>query len=178
MAHTWVEAQEFEKVPNIMSQEWLTTHISVRQKRSARIEEEIIFQKFLLNRISWGILRNCFAASVSSASAVALLTVRPHAGLFFLATLWLPATISGCCHLHTPTWVGWSMHPRCHFAPSHLGKIASVISEADTAVRLPMHRGGKEITPESQGPSDLGRSVEISPCGYVNYRFLLSLLSQ
>ena len=78
-----------------MSQERLTTHINVRQERSARIEEEIIFQEFLLNRISWGILRNCFAASVSSASAVALLTVRPHTGLFFLATLWLPALRQG-----------------------------------------------------------------------------------
>ena len=80
-----------------MSQEWLTTHINVRQERSARIEEEIIFQEFLLNRFSWGILRNCFAASVSSASAVALLTVRPHAGLFFLATLWLPASNDPFC---------------------------------------------------------------------------------
>ena len=74
-----------------MSQEGLTTHINVRQQKSTRIEEEIIFQEFLLNRIIWGILRNCFAASVSSASAVVLLTVRPHAGLFFLAILWLPA---------------------------------------------------------------------------------------
>ena len=34
----------------------MTHNTHKRQERSARIGEKIIFQEFLLNRISWGIL--------------------------------------------------------------------------------------------------------------------------
>ncbi len=75
--------------------EYLDKTVRLRRVRVSSNGSSVKVAEFMpgANGTKVMILRNCFAASVSSASAVALLTVRPHTGLFFLATLWLPASL-------------------------------------------------------------------------------------